>query len=460
VRFVTIVLAGLSAAFIAASVQSAAAAERVTYRAAVRVSGLVMVSFHGDRAAGCEAAFRCDVQAGTIRWTPRSGGQLGLVGVPGRRLTGYLSLFGGDPTVDTVAVVQRSAADGTHVCADARAASYFSTPLVAVRQRGVRFGLRSSAGVFGPLSAPLGTSCGGPLPADALQGIPTRTVSLRALRTGPTTIDLSGSFPFAAGGLAGTAESTVVVRLRKARVRRVHPRRRSIRRPPSNRPPLRNLAVEYRLARIIGSVPVEVAATPGTCTALDACGLAGRLTVTPGPARGEGYVFAYGRLPAIALRRALGLAPGPPPREASVSGYLTWTRGRGTVTAALERNGGPACQDTSPLTDGAIELRVRGRRVTARFAGGGAFAGAEVLRTRCPGPLLADFGRGPRLAVGRIPRRALGRRRVTIHLDQGAMVLTPGYRLRSRPDLTVVLEREKVEEEELPEPGLIVPAQG
>lgn len=199
-----------------------------------------------------------------------------------------------------------------------------------------------------------------------------------------------------------------------------------------------------------GSLPVEVAAEPRTCAALDACGLAGTITVTPGPARGEAYVFAAGRLPRAALRRAVGLAPGPPPRKVGMYGYLSWTRARGTVTAALERDGTPACRDTTRITEGLIDLRVRGSRVTARFAGGDEpLGGAEVLRTRCPGPLLSELGRGTRLAVGRIPRRALGRRRLALHLDQGATALTPGYRLRSRPDLRIVLEREKVEEREL-----------
>jgi hypothetical protein len=461
VRFATIVLAGL--AFTVGLVQSAGAAERVTYRAGVSVSGQVIVSFHGDRAAGCEAAFRCDVQAGTIRWTPRSGGQLSVSGVPGRRLTGYLTPFGGpETTLDAVAVVQRVAADGPHVCADARGTlDYFSVPLVGVRLRRLRFGLQARPGVFGPLStSPLGTNCGGPLPADTLQRLGTRAVSLRALLRGPTTIDLSGSAPFAAGGFAGTVESTVLVRIRKARVRRGPFGRRLARPRPSGRPPLRFLSVEYHLARMTGSVPVELDAEPRSCAALDACGLSGTLTITPGPARGEAYVYAYGRQSRAALRRAVGLAPGPPPPKTSVYGYLAWARAKGTVSAALERDGRPACRDTTPLRDGAMDLRVRGRRVIARFAGAEGLAASDALRTRCPGPLLGDLRRGTRLAVGRIPRGALGRRRLRLHLDQGASTATPGYRLRSRPDLTVVLEREKVEEQPLPGGGTVVEGGG
>jgi hypothetical protein len=169
----------------------------------------------------------------------------------------------------------------------------------------------------------------------------------------------------------------------------------------------------------------------------------------------EAYLNAFGRLPRIALRRALGLAPGPRRSNVPVYGYLFWNRGRGTVTAALERRGEPACRDTSPLSSGAIDLRVRGRRVTARSGGGGAFAGDELLRTRCPGPLLSDLPRGKLLAVGRIPRRALSRRRLMLHLDQGASAVTPGYRLRSRPHLTVVLERERVKEQVLRGSGFV-----
>ena len=453
-RFATIALRLSVVAIAALSAQSAAAAERVTFRAGVSVSGQVTVTFQGDRAAGCEATFRCDVQDGSVRWTPQSQGQLSLFGVPGRRLTGFLDTFGGEPRADTIAVVQRLAADGTHVCADARGGSSFGIPLIAIGRRGLRVGLGARPRAFGPLTwGPLGTSCGGPLPADALRGLPTRTVSLRALRTRSTTIDLSGSAPFAAGGLAGRVESTMLIRLTKARVRRVQLRRAAP--GPSSRPPFRSLAVEYRLARVSGSLPVDVVGDPRTCAPLDSCGLDGTLTVTPSPAGGEAYIFGYGRLSTAALRRAVGLAGGPIPRKASVYGYLSWTRARGAVTATLNRDGVPACRDTRPLTSAVIDLRARGRRVSARLAGGPeGFGGEDVLRTRCPGPLLADLGRGTRLAVGRIPLRAFGRRRFTLRLDGGVRAVTTGYRLRSRPDLTLVLEREKVEERLLTQPLL------
>lgn len=440
----------LSAAFLAAPAGEALAAQRVTYTAAVRAEGQVVVTFHGDPAAGCAQSFRCDVQASTLRWTPPSRGQLYLFGTRGRRLRGFVAFHGPGPGLRTLAVVQRGAADGTHICADGAGESFEPYSPVVVGRRGLTFGLQSRPRVFGPLTqSQLATRCGGPLLADFLPDVRTRRVSLRALRRGPTRIDFAGSSSFSAAGFAGTVQSTIALRVDRARVR-VHKARPRPRRPAPRRPPFRNIAVEYRIARVTGSMPVDVAADPRICDALDACGLSGRLTVTPGPARGEGYLYAYGRASRAALRRAVGLARGPIPRRASVHGHVSWSRARGTVTAALERDGTTACRDSAPLSSGALELRVRRRQVTARFAGSGAFGpGHELLQTRCPGPLLADLGGRTHLAVGRLPRRALTRKTLTLHLDQGVSVTASSYRLHSRPDLTVVLEREGVERGEL-----------
>jgi hypothetical protein len=452
VRLVTrsiVALAGLSAALLAQPGTSAVAAEVVNYHAPVRASGQLVISFHGDRAAGCEASFRCDVQAGTVRWTPRSRGQLDLSRTPGGRLRGYLYFYGtGETSVETIGVVQRVGPDGSHVCADARGSGFSSSlPVITVEAKTLRFGLRPRPGVFGPpTTALLATNCGGPLATDVLRSLPSGAVSLRALRSDRATIDLSGSAAFSSGGLAGTVTSTIALRVGQARVRRV---RRPVRRPPErpNRPPLQSISVEYRVERVRGSLAVDIAGDPRTCTPLDACGVGGTLTATPRSARGEAYVFAYGRLPRLALRRAVGLAPGPLSRRSGVYGYLTFNRGRGAVTAVLDRDGTPACRDTTSVSGGVIDLRARGRRVTARLASGD--YGIELLRTRCPGPLLADIERGTPLAVGRIPLRALGRRRLTLRLDRGARAVTPGYMLRSRPDIKIVLEREEVKETEL-----------
>jgi hypothetical protein len=440
-------LAGLSTA-----AGTAGAATHTVHRAKVQVSGQLVVSFHGDRAAGCETWFRCDVEAGTIRWTPPAEGQFyAVTSRRGRLRLTSLSLYGGvGSTIETLATVERRAADGTQLCADGRGTGYVSLPITAAGRREFRLGLTLPSAGGGGLGVPSQimppTNCGGPLPADVLRKLPARRVTLRDLRPGPTTIDLSGSAAFAAGGLAGTVTSSVEITIRRLVTRRRGTQRRVIRpRRSPRRTPFRTVEAEYRVTGLTGSVPLDVLADPRTCAPLDACGLSGSLTLRPGPAEGEAYLFAYGRLPRRVLERALGLAPGPIPRKARTYGYVELEKGSGTVAADLVRDGEPACRDRVPVETGALELRGRGRQVTALLSGYPGLGGADPLQTRCPGPLLGDFRRATRLAVGRIPLRAFGRRRLSLHLDTGTSATTPGFRVRSQPDLRIELVRERPE---------------
>jgi hypothetical protein len=416
--------------------------------ASLRVSGYVTISFHGDRAAGCETDLRCDVEAGTITWTPQPSGDL-LVDRIGGRWEALAFLFpSASSGVSAQAVVRRSGVDGPHVCADARSETFGTLPIESAGRRALAFALGGRSILFGAADGllPSPTRCGGPLPADVRAALPRRTIAVSTLRRHATRIDLSGSGTFRARGLAGMVRSTMVLRLRKLHPQRdegsdERPRRASRRR----RPPLRDLSAEYRLVSLTGSVPVEFSGDPLACDPLDACGLGGTISITPGPARGEAYLDAYGRVPRAALRRALGLAPGPLPRHVEVYGVVEWAHGRGRVETRLDRAGVPACRDSSELRSGDLDLGFHGRRVTLRFdrASEGAVQ-TDPLRTRCPGPLLDALAEGRQLAAATIPRRAFGRRRLTIHLDRGLSSSTGGYRVRSRPDLTLVLRREHV----------------
>ena len=436
----------LVSACLAVAAPTAGAAARPTLAATVRTSGQLVVRFHGDTAAGCGLLFRCDIRAGTARWTPARSGSVTLFRSAGGRRRGFVFLLeGSSGSARTVARVERSAADGAHVCADSRAQPFTALPVQVGRAGTLVFGF-GGAGGSDELGEPalLGsTHCGGPLPDDVAPSLPSRTVSLRALRRRPRTIDLSGSAAFGAGGLAGTVRSTLALHVR--RLHEAHDqsggRRRRVRH--RERQQLRVLSVEYRIASVTGSVPVEVDANPRSCARYDACGLTGTITASPGPAGGEAYVTAFGRVPVAGLRRAAGLEPGPVPRKALAYGYAQWTRARGSVQTSFDRSGMPACRDSVALRRGTLLLLTRGRRVIARF-GSPRVAGDEILRSRCPGPLLADLRGQTSLASARLPRRALGRRTVVLHLVRGASVDAPGYRLRSRPDLTVVLERERV----------------
>jgi hypothetical protein len=421
---------------------SSYAAAPTNYRAHVDLSGQVVVTFHGDAAAGCEAVFRCDVESGTIRWTPQNEGQLYLFDSGRGRLSPSLSIFGsGGGAPGTLAIVERRASDGTeHMCVDARGSTFEGLPLAVVGKRMLRFGLRPSPRAYPPQPL-LPTHCGGPLVTDVLPGLPTRTVGLRTLLRGPTDIDLSGSTEFAVGGLAGTAISTLEIKVGQMRARTVRRRPPRRPRPPRRRPPIRSAQVEYRVTGVSGSIPLDVLADPRACAPLDACGLAGSLTVTPRPGEGEAYLVAYGRLPKEELRRALEAAPGHAPRGVRFYGYVALSKEAGSVAAALERDGRPACQDAGPLRRSTLQLNVRDGFVRATF-GGNEPGGVDLLGTRCPGPLEADLGRRRHLASGRVPLSSFSRRRLTLRLDRGTSVTTPAFQLRSRPDLTIELERE------------------
>ncbi len=447
------------------------------YEANVRASGQVIVTFHGDHTAGCDVTGECDVQSGTMTWTPPSSGSLEVLdfGSKGRpRLRALLGLSGIEQAARAGSTsVQRAASGGVDTCIDTAAvrgdtrlrvtddasggltfglyATRAPVPLLGVPQTpfDLAYELEGSASA---VDEPAPTHCGGPLPADFLPSLPARAVPLSALRRGASTVDLSGVSTFAAGGLAGTARSSIVLHVRRLRSLTVH-------RKPRPTPMIdedRVISVEYRVAKVAGTIAVRAAADPSTCAAFAACGLDGSLTVRPGPGQGTAYVIAYdvASTSGTRLRRAVGLASGKIPRYAQVSGLATWTSTTGTVSAAFERGGSPACRDVTPLPLSALELNVKGGRAIATF-GGTDYADLapirDLLRTRCPGPLLSDLlAHNAALATSNTPISALGQRTLTLRLTHGTTVRAPGFTWRSLPALTIMLQRVRVTETLVP----------
>ena len=74
-----------------------------------------------------------------------------------------------------------------------------------------------------PQEALLSTRCAGPLDADLAGVGPQIRLTLGQLRTGPRTLQLSGTWSFAAGGFAGTVESNLTMRLGKPVTEQTHP---------------------------------------------------------------------------------------------------------------------------------------------------------------------------------------------------------------------------------------------
>jgi hypothetical protein len=419
------------------------------------VSGSVSVDFHGDAAAGCAAAGMCGV-SGTVTWRPGASAELFAFGFrrDGRPYTqGLLALGqgerGGEPG-STAAQVRRAASEsaGPGLCSDAAAGS---VALDLSERRGsslpVRIAQEDGGGAYGRDS--FRTRCAGPAGSDVAALLPTRVLSTRALRRGHRRLDFSADRPFAARGLAGTVHSDVVITIVRTERGDTSGSGSEEMGPVTARHRL--LDLRYRVKRVSGSVTTSVAGLtdPDACAALDSCGTGGSVTLAPSAHAGRADVQAFGparhRTPAD-LRRALGLLPGRRPSHVQVSGYVAWEGDRGSVTSALTRGGAPDCRDSAPLgTSGYLSLDARGNRLQAAYGYSGEGLG-DPLRTRCPGPGIADVAASHALATGSLPLSALRHRRVTLHLTRGARFRGDGYRGRTSADLTVVLRRTSVRE--------------
>src|SRR5437763_16659477 len=128
----------------------------------------------------------------------------------------------------------------------------------------------------------LSTRCAGPLDRDVIAAAPQATISLgRALRS-QTTLDLSGTRSFAAGGFAGTVSSTIRLRLVRSSTRRLSgggfPSNVRTRR-------IRIVAQPLTIVGVAGRLTASVRGTDDAvvCRQLDSCGLPGALSLTPRP---------------------------------------------------------------------------------------------------------------------------------------------------------------------------------
>ena len=413
---------------------------RVTQQVAapLTVSGEVSISYTGPGISGSTV------------WRAPSAGELDALRFRTRHGGGTVAAidFGtGESGVVTSAHVERTDASGAvHTCADVMPSRYGFISTQS-RSSSVTISLR------GKDLDVVTTRCAGPVERDIAPLLPAVPVRYAQLRRGSRTIGLSARRPFSAGGLTGTVSSTLVLR------EGVVARRQS---PPGPSPAPRGgarhrlLNVDYRVERLDGTVTTDVAgaADPAVCGPLDACGLGGTLTLTQPAAKGSVSLFAdvAARHSSRSLRAAFGLVAGRPAPGAHPVGAGTLTSRAGTLTAALARPDG-ACTDTVPERGGDIELDIAGGRLHVNYLAADAASGPDPLRTRCPGPTLADVaGRGA-VASGSVPLGALRAATVTVHLTHGVGFDAGAWAGRTRPDLTLVLHRSRVSENVQREPG-------
>ena len=397
----------------------------------VCVTGGVTVTFAGTPAAGCAAQGLCGY-AGTETWRPQGPGTVSIATLThhGRRSVSATMVIGGGAGGAVRAAVQRSQPDGaTTACSDSNTnpGGFFELPVS---------GGRATIGLRRPEGSLLGTRCAGPLNADVAIRLPARTVSLSRILHGRTTVDLTGTAPFTAHGLAGTVDSTIVLTLGRPQ----RGPRSGLTTPPPGGKRSRLVEVAYRVTRLGGSAVAAVSSSPvaATCGPFDACGLGGAIDVAPGTARHSSInltAMAPLRRPERDVLTALGVG-----RGGDRSGIAVVGAGEvavdGEVAADLTQGG--ACRDQAAVHRLEVVLAERAHRLRLAISPIASQAG-DPLRTRCPGPDLGPH----QLTSASLPLSVLRRRSFTATLRGGSFRDGP-YRVTTQSTLTVTLRRGRV----------------
>jgi hypothetical protein len=396
------------------------------------VTGRLTVTFAGDSAAGCAVDGLCGY-AGTDTWEPENFGEVSFSTFEqrGRDFTVGTMIIGfpGDPVLSAV---QHTQSTGNAArCSDQGSGGgpSFSLPVSAGR---VTVGLRAAVT---PL---LGTRCAGPLDADVAAAMPVRTLRLRRLLRGRLSIDLTGSRRFAAHGLVGTVQSTIVVVLGRPQ----HPPQ-----PPHSSPPTsgkrgRLAEATYRVTRVGGGAiaTVRSSADPSVCGPFDACGLQGAIDVAPGSSAG-GFVNLIAEAPLRRPRRdllsAFGAARGGDPVGIRLRGGGGLVSLRGTVGADLTQAN--TCRDHVALREASIQLQQRSGRLEISVSPALTQA-ADPLRTRCPGPDLGTHS----LTSASVPLGVIRRHASFTVALHGDSFSDGPYRITTRSTVTLTLRRERV----------------
>jgi hypothetical protein len=386
-----------------------------------RVTGDLVVHFHGDPATGCAARELCRY-SGTIIWTPAQPATLSLMATKTRGGTSYSVDLGlaqdslvtnGGGTTDGSA----TSAGGSN-CADA---AYTGSDLPFTVSRG-----RARVTLTDASPSLLQTRCAGPLAGDLASALPSASVPLSTLTRGQTQIPLERDRSFAANGFAGTVSSTLSISLGRPgrwQTQRLKPQR------------LHTLTLAYR-ATLTGDLTAAVSgdADEGLCGPLGACGASGTESLAPkavGQAQFEAIARAKHRY--AQLRQALrtGIAP----RGVQLYGHMTWPGG-GRITANLHSPSG-TCTDHTGLGGADVFAVLGRRRMSLQFSIG---AYTEAFRTRCPGP----FAPQNSFATGDAPVSILRRPTAIIRLTGTPAFRDDGYTSRLTSTLTITLSHRRI----------------
>jgi hypothetical protein len=406
----------------------------------LRVTGAVTITWHGDRARGCERAGLCGYR-GSLSVRPTPAGEL-VLSLSHRRVSdgyGYVDLT----RSDVIRVRRDEAGQPSGGCVDIAATGQLPIGVSAGAPGRVRLALAGAGLSPG--------RCAGPALDRALRRLPGDVLALGRLRRPGTTIDLRGRASFVSGRFSGTVVSTLRARTVRAGgefaqtigfARRARLAVRSARRAHSMRFVL--IEARYRVTGLSGELATAFQGPPGAeCLVLDACGVSG--STTWGVLARGGSVVLTAFAPARASDRGLRDAIRDFERGGIGLSYGRVRHAVGATTAEVLRSGGATCRDSEPAAApvlGSIELS---GGIKVSLGGANIEAGTgDWVRTGCPGPTQADVLGSSDLASAVVPASALARRRLDLILRGRSTFGASGYSGSRRSQFVLALRRTRL----------------
>lgn len=286
--------------------------------------------------------------------------------------------------------------------------------------------------------------CAGPTAADLAAALPKVRLDLRRLRKGGRTLGLGTRRTFAAGAFTVALDSTVQVRLGRARVTRRDSE--SVRPSDAGRRRSRRVGLvtlRYALERVEGALVTEFRGLPGLqCAPLDACGLAGTNRIALPADGGTLRLRATTRLPRGGRRPGVARVLRDL-RRGRLRPFGGTALGRGaTVTAVVTRDGAEACRDERLTPPPSLDVQPVGKDLQVTLAPGGAGGvPADLARTRCPGPGLRRPEGRPSLATGRLRAADLAAPEVRLVLRPRASFTEGPYAAAPGGQIALTLRR-------------------
>jgi hypothetical protein len=391
----------------------------------LEVSGGVTAVWRANPAT-CAAAGLCGL-SGSVSADLGGTGDAELVGVPGRAFLQVLDVFADSPAVVRV---RRDTPEGPAFCVDTAETNPFLDLHSAANGR-VALPLAEGG------STPLLSSgrCAGPLAADLPPSVVSHPIDSRRLGVRPTTVDMSGRTPLRLGVFTGEVISTLTLRVGRAarRIEEVSGRERRPRRP--RLPRTQVVELDYVADGASGALTADFSGLPGPgCAPLDACGASGSVAYSLGRLDETFYVVGHRRVRGgggglgfalLALRQ--GRMDARLDVESEDEDGTNGQGSTGTTSARVTLPDGTVCGDSVTGPVPALAGRRSPSRALKVVLGPPDEGGADVLRTRCPGPEQADVaGTGP-AASGTFDSRTLGQPRIDVPLRIGGAFAGPGY---------------------------------